>query len=237
MRAGAWAPLALAVLACLLFVRLGFWQWSRGQERAAQWTRFAQGAEVLLDLDQGATADIALYQRVRASGSLDSRHQFLLDNRSYRGQPGYEVLTPLVRAGATALLVDRGWVPFTGSRRSLPEVAVGDTGPVSLTGRLSALPSAGLALGRAAPAAGPWPKVTSFPELAQLAAAYGAPLEPRILLLDPGQPPGYLCDWQPPGVSPLRHFSYAIQWWSFAALTVFLWALFTFRKRRTRVNT
>ena len=56
------------------------------------------------------------------------RHQFLLDNRSYRGQPGYEVLTPLVRAGATALLVDRGWVPFTGSRRSLPEVAVADTG-------------------------------------------------------------------------------------------------------------
>ena len=234
MRAGAWAPLALAVLACLLFVRLGFWQWSRGQEREAQWTRFAQGAEVLLDLEQGATADIALYQRVRANGRLDSRHQFLLDNRSYRGRPGYEVLTPLERANAATLLVDRGWVPFSGSRRNLPDVAVTDLGPVSLTGRLSALPSAGLAMGHAAPATGAWPKVTSFPEMAELSAAYGAPLEPRILLLDPGPPSGYLRDWQPPGVSPLRHFSYAIQWWSFAALTAFLWALLTLRKRRTR---
>jgi surfeit locus 1 family protein len=234
MRAGAWAPLALVVLACLLFVRLGLWQWSRGQEREAQWTRFARGAEVLLDLDQGATADIALYQRVRANGSLDSRHQFLLDNRSYRGRPGYEVLTPLERAGAATLLVDRGWVPFSGSRRSLPDVAVTDLGAVSLTGRLSALPSGGLSLGHAAPAAGAWPKVTSFPEMAELSGAYGAPLEPRILLLDPGQPSGYLRDWQPPGVSPLRHFSYAIQWWSFAALAAFLWALLTFRKRRTQ---
>ncbi len=236
LRAGTWAPLALAALACLVFVRLGFWQWSRGQEREAQWTRFARGAEVLVDLDRGPTAEIALYQRVRANGSLDSAHQFLLDNRSYRGRPGYEVLTPLKRAGAAALLVDRGWVPFSGSRRSLPDVAVADLGALSLTGRLSALPSGGLAMGHAAPAAGAWPKVTSFPEMAELSAAYGAPLEPRILLLDPGQPAGYLRDWQPPGIAPLRHFSYAIQWWSFAALSVFLWALLTYRRRRSGVK-
>ena len=237
MRIGAWGALALTVLACLVFVRLGLWQWHRGQEREAQWRRFARGAEVLVDLDTGSTADIALYQRVRANGSLDAAHQFLLDNRSYRGRPGYEVLTPLKRAGAATLLVDRGWVPFSGSRRSLPEVTVTDSGPVSLTGRLSALPSGGLAMGHAAPATGAWPKVTAFPDMAELAAAYGAPLEPRTLLLDPGQSAGYVRDWQPPGVSPLRHFSYAIQWWSFAALTAFLWALLTFRRRRPKMNT
>ena len=227
----------LAVLACAAFVRLGFWQWDKGQAREAQWEHFARGAEVLVDLDSGATADIALYQRVRANGTLDALHQFLLDNRSYRGTAGYEVLTPLLRSGAATLLVDRGWVPFTGSRRALPDVSVPAGAAVSLTGRLSALPSGGLALGHAAPADGPWPKVTSFPDIGELSAAYGAPLEPRILLLDPEQAGGYVRDWQPPGIAPLRHFSYAIQWWSFAALTVFLWGLLTLRNTRAAVKT
>jgi surfeit locus 1 family protein len=229
--------LVLAVLACAAFVRLGFWQWDKGQAREAQWEHFARGAEVLVDLDSGATADIALYQRVRANGTLDALHQFLLDNRSYRGTPGYEVLTPLTRSAAATLLVDRGWVPFSGSRHALPDVSVPAAGVVSLTGRLSALPSSGLAMGHAAPVLGPWPKVTSFPDIPELSAAYGAALEPRILLLDPGQASGYVRDWQPPGIAPMRHFAYAIQWWSFAALSVFLWGLLIFRKRRAVVNT
>ena len=110
------------------------------------------------------------------------------------------------------------------------------TAAVSLTGRLSALPSAGLALGHAAPQ-GAWPQVTSFPDMAELSAAYGGPLEPRILLLDPGQAPGYVRDWQPPGMAPMRHFSYAIQWWSFATFTMFLRGLVTFRSRRAVVKT
>ena len=166
MRGAAWGWLVLALLACALCVRLGFWQWHRGQARELQWQHFARGAEVLVDLGQGASADIALYQRVRANGKLDPAHQFLLDNRSYRGRPGYEVLTPLLRPGAAALLVDRGWVAFSGSRRTLPEVSVTATAAVSLSGRLGELPSAGLALGHAAPAAGAWPKLTSFPDMA-----------------------------------------------------------------------
>jgi surfeit locus 1 family protein len=61
--------------------------------------------------------------------------------------------------------------------------------------------------------------------MAQLAAALAAPLEPRILLLDPQAPFGYLREWRPPGLQPLRHYSYAIQWWAFAVLTLVVWAL------------
>ncbi len=227
--------LVLALLAAAAFTSLGFWQWHKGQVRRGQWDDFSRGAQVLLDLGSSATTAIALYQRVRAHGTLDAQHQFLLDNRSYRGTAGYEVLTPLRRTGAATLLVDRGWVPFTGSRAQLPDVGVGEA-PVSLNGRLAPLPSAGLALGHAAPLPGPWPKVTGFPQMPELAAAYGAALEPRILLLDPSQPAGYVRDWQPPGMAPLRHFSYAIQWWSFAALALFLWVFMSLRKRRTVVK-
>ena len=211
----------LTLIVCALCVRLGFWQWQRWLDSDAAWQRFARGADAVQPLGARAPEELPLFQRVEVSGRLDGEHQFLLDNRSYQGRPGYEVLTPFARAGGATLLVDRGWVPFTGSRAHLPEIGlVGEPG-VTLTGRVAELPSAGLASGRAAPGpADPWPKVTSFPEMPQLARALGTALAPRILLLDPGIPYGFVRDWQPPGVSPLRHLSYAIQWWCFAALAV-----------------
>ena len=225
----------LALAAAALFVRLGMWQWQRGRDSDLQRQRFEHGTEQLVPLGDGQLAAVPLYQRVAVSGSLDGAHQFLLDNRSYQGRPGYEVLTPLRRPGAPTFLVDRGWVPFTGSRTRLPDVALATTGPGALVGRAAPLPSAGMAFGHAAPG-GPWPRVTAFPTMAELAAAYGAPLEARILLLDPGSPGGYVRDWHPPGIAPLRHYSYAIQWWSFAALALLVWAITAFRRRAGRVR-
>lgn len=225
----------LTLAVCALFVRLGVWQWHRWQAADATWTRFARGADVLEPLGSRGLGEVARFQRVSVTGTLDAAHQFLLDNRSYRGTPGYEVLTPLRRADGRVLLIDRGWVPFTGSRARLPDVSLAPPGPLTLSGRAADLPSAGLSSGRAAPAAAdPWPKVTSFPRLAELAAALGTPLEPRILLLDPGAPFGLVRDWQPPGLPPLRHLSYALQWWCFAALAVALWTIFAIRRARAR---
>lgn len=224
--------LALAAL-CL---RLGFWQWHRGLDREAAWQRFARGADRVLDLDErGGTRDpgaVALFQRVRVSGRLDGAHQFLLDNLTYRGRAGYEVLTPLERDGAPSLLVDRGWVPFTGSRARLPDVAV-ESAPVSVTGRMAPLPAAGLASGRAPPdSSARWPKVTSYPNILELRAALGEPLAERILLLDPAEPRGFAREWRPPGLAPARHFAYAIEWWVFASLAIGGWVLLSYDARR-----
>ena len=220
----------LALVLAALFVRLGFWQWHRGVGREQEWARFARGADQVVPLAARNVTDLPLFQRVRVTGRLDGAHQFLLDNRSWQGRPGYEVLTPLQREGAPALLVNRGWVPFSGSRAHLPEVSLSVPGEVTLTGRIGTLPSPGLALGRAAPPPqAPWPKVTSYPDMAQLATALGAPLAPRILLLDREGPYGYVREWQPPGLSPLRHFSYAVQWWSFALLALIVWAVLSWR--------
>jgi surfeit locus 1 family protein len=227
--------LALALAA--LFVRLGFWQWHRGVDRQEQWARFARGADQVLTLGARAVTDVPLFQQVTVSGRLDSAHQFLLDNRTWEGRAGYEVLTPLAREGAPVLLVDRGWVPFSGSRARLPQVSFNAPATITLTGRIGTLPSPGLALGRAAPPPGAsWPKLTSYPDMPQLATALGVPLAPRILLLDPGAPFGYERAWQAPGLSPLRHFSYAIQWWSFAALTLIMWAVTSRRAPGNRAS-
>jgi cytochrome oxidase assembly protein ShyY1 len=222
----------LAALLALAFLRLGLWQWHKGRAREAERVAFARGAEQVLMLGTGPVAALPPYQRVAVRGTLDGAHQFLLDNRSYRGTPGYEVLTPLTRAGAATLLVDRGWVPFSGSRARLPAIGLASPAAVTLSGRLGNLPVAGLALGHAPPAGGPWPKVTSFPSTAELAAALGTPLEGRILLLDAASPDGYLRDWQPQGLAPLRHFAYAINWWVFALMALVFWGIGARRWRR-----
>src|ERR1700739_1826031 len=151
-----WARLTLML--CALFVRLGFWQWQRWVESDAAWTRFARGADALQPLGARAPEDVALYQRVSVTGRFDGRHQFLLDTLSYRGRPGYEVLTPFTRAPGALLLIDRGWVPFTGARARLPDVGLADEASRTVSGRIAELPRAGLASGRAAPnPLDPWP--------------------------------------------------------------------------------
>jgi len=239
LRPESFAPSAamtlLTLFACAVFVHLGLWQWHRWLESDAAWTRFARGADAVQPLGERALDEVALFQRVSVAGHFDGEHQFLLDNRSHRGRPGYEVLTPLRRAAGGVLLVDRGWVPFTGSRARLPNVELRDEALFILIGRAAELPSPGLASGRAAPEPGaPWPKLTSFPTAPQLARALGAPLGTRILLLDADAPDGFERDWQPPGMAPLRHLSYAIQWWCFTALAVIVWAIMGVRRARAR---
>jgi surfeit locus 1 family protein len=218
-----WRLTLVALLLAALFARLGVWQWQRGEQRQAAAARFARGADAVLELGTRAPGELPLYQRVAVEGELDGTHQFLLDNRIFEGRAGYEVLTPLARADGAVILIDRGWLPFSGSRARLPDVSL-PAGPVRLTGRIANLPAPGLAIGRAPPQ-GPWPKLTSYPDLAQLGDALGVPLAARIVLLDPAAPFGYVRVWQPPGLPPLRHFSYAVQWWSFALLTLVLWVV------------
>src|SRR5207244_1180915 len=66
--------------------------------------------------------------------------------------------------------------------------------------------------------------------LARPGGALGAPLAACIMLLDPQAPFGYVREWQPPGLGPLRHLAYAIQWWSFAMLALIVWAILSTRR-------
>jgi len=212
--------LLLTVLASALFLRLGFWQWGRGEQRTQQWQQFTlQQTLAPRDLNGQLPQGLTRYTRVRVSGRYDSEHQILLDNISHDGKPGYAVLTPLLLSSGTTVLVNRGWLPFTGYRDRLPDVRLSSDAPVQISGRLDLLPQPGLVSGRAVlPATGPWPQVTSFPTLAELAALLARPLAEQVILLDAEVGEGYLRQWQPPGVTADRNYSYAVQWWAFAVL-------------------
>lgn len=221
-----WVLLVAALLP--VFVSLGFWQWNRGQARQEQWDEYARGDAAAIEADTATLARLGRYARVRVAGRFDGERQFLLENISHRGAPGYHVLTVLQLEDGGRLLVNRGWLPFSGYRDRLPDTSLPEPeragapdatqdAVLRLSGRLAALPVAGLASGRSAPT-GDWPRVTSFPTLAQLEAAYGTSLLPHVLWLDADSGPGYLREWSPSGLPPERHIGYAVQWWCFALL-------------------
>ena len=236
-----WLMTVAAALLFVAFISLGRWQWGRAEQKRVIWDQFARGADVAQPLATRPLEQWLRFQHVQLHGRWHAERQFLLDNRIIDGAAGYEALTPFELADGRWLLVNRGWLRFNGHREQLPDVTMPAQAQnalppepgamISLRGRLDLLPSAGLATGRAAPAAaGPWPRVTSYPRMDELAAVLGHPLQGRVLLLDPNEADGFVRRWQPPGVSPDTHWSYAIQWWCFAALLLVLYVVLNTRR-------
>jgi surfeit locus 1 family protein len=222
----------LVLLAVPAFISLGFWQWHRGEYRSQVWGEFARADVPAIEASAAALDTLSRFTRVQVAGQFDVGRQVLLDNISREGAPGYEVLTLLRLADGSQLMVNRGWLPFSGYRDRLPDVSLQATGEQRLTGRLSTLPVAGIAAGKAPPAEeGPWPRLTSFPGHDELKHLWGVQLRMPVLLLDAGSGPGYLRDWKPPGISPDRNYSYAIQWWSFALLAVCMFIGLNLKRR------
>jgi surfeit locus 1 family protein len=212
---------ALVLLA--VFVALGFWQLERMREKERLFAAFEAGAGRLERLSEIDPARVERYARVMAIGRYDSAHQFLLDNMTHAGRAGYRVLTPLDFGEGNTVLVDRGWVPLGATRDVLPNVAVAEDAR-SVVGRLDDLPAAGIDLPQATPLTptGAWPRVLSYPHMDDLQSALSRPLQPRIVLLDPAAPDGFVRAWQPSSLPPERHLGYAIQWFAFAGLVLIL---------------
>lgn len=213
------------VAAVIAFAALGNWQLGRADEKRALAADFRR-QDAATELPPSGAA-VGRYQRVVARGSYDGARQFLLDNRSRAGAAGIEVLTPLLLGDGTAVLVNRGWLPFGADRRRLPEVAV-DTGPRRVTGRFSELPRAPVEL--AAPPSSRWPRLVNYPKAAELAAMLGRELRPGMILLDPGEPDGYARDWQLAGTTPERHLGYAVQWFALAATAAAIWIALSLKR-------
>jgi surfeit locus 1 family protein len=228
--APSWPMTLLTLVLLTLFVSLGRWQWQRGEAKQATWAAFELPAPAV-SINGTDVDTIGRFTHVALEGRFEPERQFLLDNRSHAGKAGYEVLTPFVLASGQRLLVNRGWVPFSGYRDRLPDVTLHSAEPLRITGRIDELPAAGLASGRAPPARdASWPRLASFPTHEELESTLGTRIARRILLLDPGPAPGYVREWAPPGLAPERHYSYAIQWWGFAVVLLVLYCGLNFRK-------
>ncbi|HUQ48837.1 MAG TPA: SURF1 family protein [Gemmatimonadaceae bacterium] len=230
MKRGNLTFVILGSIFALICLRLGFWQLARLSERKAlnrELSARATTAPVPLnELPQDTGA--AHFRRVTLSGTYDFAHEIYVTNRTRNGSPGVQVITPLKRPGTdTAVLVTRGWVyapdgmTIERSRWKEPDTLKGEAFVVYYLHQNGAARLAGRDRSYR------WlDDRTLSQDFPYPIAAY------HLILISGGAHPGPNV---PPrlDVPPLDegpHQSYAIQWFSFATISIIGMFLFVRRK-------
>jgi len=201
-----WWGAALAAAGCAAGILLGNWQ----TDRAAQ-KRAAAAAVV----------------RVQLRGEFDAAHTVYLDNKLRRGQAGYEIVQALRLADGRRVLVNRGWIAAGASRDQLPEVRT-PAAAVAVQGVRLAHFAQAFAPPGAAPQGRVWQNVT----VQTFSAWSGLGLEPWVLEQHSALDDGLVRDWPQAGAGVEMHESYALQWYTLAALCVLLFVVLNVKRDR-----
>jgi surfeit locus 1 family protein len=163
------------------------------------------------------------YQRVEVTGRFDKEHQFLLDNRVHQGRAGYQVITPLIMAGSNqVVLVNRGWLPQTASRNTLPVIPTPVAG-LTLEGQLKLDVSESFNLGESGFESDAWPRVIQWLEMDKLEKSLGYKVQEFVILQSPDSPAGFVRDWYIKKILPEKSISYAVQWFALALALVIIY--------------
>ncbi|MFC5576998.1 SURF1 family protein [Lysobacter niabensis] len=227
---------AFALLAIVLFVKLGLWQSQRAVEKQAMLDAVAQVLAQRRAVPLAQAADAArrhAYDWSAGAGRFDDRGPLWLDNQQRDGRTGVRAYRVFLPEGAAPLLVDLGWLPLPADR-AMPAIAL-PRGRIEVRGLLVPPPSSGLALGSGIARQGEgWVLTRLDPEVVSRALALPAPLAPRVLRLDPALPLGYARDLQllANTLPPERHRGYAVQWFALAIAVLVTALILTFRKAR-----
>src|SRR5262245_50032911 len=213
--------LLFALLGGAVCVRLGFWQLSRWHEKRSLASAL-EGALAEAPRSYGDSlpepADV-VERRISLSGRYDEQRQFLLRGRPIAGEPGVEVVTPLVMASGPAVLVNRGWLASEDGAHARPQDSP-EPGERQVTGYAEPLTKS--------PPGYPYLRLAAD-TLELFSAAHldpdalTDPLPYRVarcwLRESPGPAVGPLPRRSlPPMPNPGMHLGYAIQWFAIAAL-------------------
>jgi surfeit locus 1 family protein len=208
-----------AIAFAIFSIGMGIWQLRRLSERRKQNAevaarRFAPETELdALPADTGA----AHFRRVHIKGSYDHANEIVFTLRQRNGSPGVNIITPLLRNGKdTVVLVNRGWVYS-------PDAMTVDLNPwreadvVDGHGFVETFPTRG-------PFPAPNPsRPREFRRLnrAELQKVLPYPIANYYVVLTDSSASAST----PPRVEPMPldegpHRMYAIQWFSFAAISI-----------------
>jgi len=208
---------AFALISAAVFVRLGFWQLSRRQERRAR------NALVAARLDSTAVSvaslprDTALarFRRVRVTGVPDYEHELVWAARTHKGSPGVNLLTPVRLPGSdTAILLNRGWV-YSGDGATV-DLAKWRDRDSTFIGYVEELPSV------AGASYTDRPSVIARLSHDVVAKALPYPVAPVyvIVLSDSAIAADRIARLSAPPLDEGPHLSYAFQWFAFATVAL-----------------
>lgn len=224
-----WSTLA-AVLGIVLFLKLGFWQLSRAEEKEASFAQLARYAELppVSIPDSLIKLDRFLHHRVNVSGYFEAEHTIFLDNKIHQGVVGYYVLTPLRLANSTNhVLINRGWVAGGNNRSILPSIYTPE-GLVDLTGIVASPSIRTLSLSDKQHTGKVWQNF----DLDGYKKQTGLTFQPFLLLQqNETLRDGLIRQWEKPDSGSSRNTGYAFQWFSLAATTLIIYIVLNVKRK------
>lgn len=232
-------PTLIPTLATLILlpvlIRLGFWQLDRAEEKQVLLDQF-ELSQKKPAVDLASVEDpeaLSQYQKVSMTGKFDVQHQFLLDNKVYRGKAGYQVITPLFLSGSNkVILLNRGWVSQGKNRQDLPLFSTPEK-IVKVYGQVRLHPGSGFSLGGDMQESTGWPRVIQSENTTVLEKYLGYAVYPLVVLQDPASEAGFVRDWYIRKIVPEKSTSYAVQWFALALALVIIYFVVNFRKVTT----
>jgi surfeit locus 1 family protein len=229
--------LVAALLGTALTARLGIWQ----LDRAAQKTALQDALDTRRLLPPLQTAELAteaaaaaaqLHRAITLQGRWAAEHSVYLDNRQMNGRPGFYVVTPLLLADGTAVVVQRGWLPRDAADRTRIAPFVTAGGPLQVAGRIATPP--GRLYEFAGAASGP---IRQNLDLVPYGKEIGRTLRPLSVVQQDGPltaADGLLRQWPRPAGDVHKHYGYAFQWFALATLILGLYVWFQLIRPRFR---
>ena len=220
-----------------ILAALGFWQLDRAQEKLNTKELYESRitAPALHIGAQMETPEEMEYRKVAASGEWDQSKEFLVDNRVYKTQPGFHVITPLILGDKTsAVLVNRGWVPAPADRAKLVELPR-ISGSANVSGIAILPPSEHFMLKQAEPIGDTWQPIWQALDLNRFQEAAGYRMHNFVLILEQDHPDSFRYDWSMQlDTWIFRHRAYAMQWFALAATLIVIYFALNWRRFRKR---
>jgi surfeit locus 1 family protein len=217
--------LAVAFLVMATCIALGIWQIARLHQEEQFNAGVRAGLAVAPQqiqtlLPEGIDPLAVRYHLAEATGTYDTAHEIVLYGRTWAGQAGNHLLTPLITSDGQAIVVDRGWVPLDVATPGAA-VATPPSGTVDVVGVL--LRSEGGLPSSIGGAGATTDTTLAKIDLERIQSELPYRIAPVYLLLrtqGPGQS-GPLP--RPAPLIPLTngpHLGYAIQWFAFAVIAL-----------------
>ena len=204
-------PTIAALPVFIALLGLGTWQVQRlhwKEALIAERDARLAAPPIALEAVRGDAASYE-FRRVRASGAFVPGSNIFLEARTYRGEAGYHVVSPLAVRSGGVVLVDRGWV--RGRTAEPTPGAVTVEGVVRKAGRLSPW----------TPDNAPARDVWFYVDVPQMAAAKQL-RDVKPFFIDTGPAPEI----------PNNHLPYAVTWYGLAAALAAIYVLLIARRIR-----
>ncbi len=212
-----------------ILIFLGSWQVSRGIDKTdiVEKHYMNKSLPVINEKEMSVMSEDNLkYRTVNLYGEF-GQESYLLDNRLYRQEAGYEVFTIFETSENRVFLINRGWISKEGFNYD-EDILLKEKG-ISIQGLLSPFTRFGLNLVDES-YEDTWPKLVQQIDYEAAKKDLGSNINNSVIQLSAGSSGALEPIWKPVDLKPSRHYGYALQWFGLAIVLICSFFYYGFKK-------